>query len=202
MINYVLYPIIELRGFIILSVAVLILLTLAVLFLMGKKKTGMNQFGWQGMFLGMKRRETVQIALGISQLLFVLSVIIFSVSMGTVQIAAIAILCVAKGILTFSPAAFGGEVIYGILMGVALMIENLLKDYMRETGVELYIGIIWILLVLFILQYSLYYFIKSLERMLMQHEKAAQKKIHPDIDNGDRSSRHSHRERRHRTQRA
>lgn len=174
--DYIIYQILELRGFILLLLAVMFLFTVFLFFSMGKKKQGMRDFKWQMLFLGLSYREILLLALGISQVCFVSSVILFSSSVGLIQITAIAILCILRGIIGLSPAGFLGEMIYGVLSVAALFIENLLRDYMRETGVELYIGVIWGLLSLFILQYSIYYFVKGVERILQQHEKARGKR--------------------------
>ena len=174
--NYVLYPVLELRHFIRIMTGTLVLMTLFVLFLMGQRKRGIGDFKWQALFLGRTPREMWYMAFGAAQVCFILSVTLFSGSMGTVQIAALGLLCIAKSILGLSVQGFFGELFYGGLMGAALAIENLLRDYMRETGVELYIGTIWALLALFIVQYSIYYFIRGLERMLLRHEMAGRKK--------------------------
>lgn len=168
--SYILYPVLGLRGFIIFFVAVLVLFTFIALFLMGRKKKGLRNFGWQGLFLGLTNREFIFISLGISQICLIFSLVIFPTSMGAVQITAILLLCFLRAVLGFSVSGAVNEVIYAVLSVAALMAAGLLRDYMRETGVEVYIGTVWVLLSVFILQYSLYYFIKSLERTLRRHE--------------------------------
>lgn len=174
--SYILYPVLELRDFIRLMTGALVLLTLLVLFLMGSKKRGMKDFRWETLFLGRTARELWHMALGVAQMCFVISTALLSGAVGTIQIAALVFLCTARSILGLSLQGFLGELVYGALVGAALAIENLLRDYMRETGVELYIGAIWALLALFIIQYSIYYFIRGLERMLQRHEMAGRKK--------------------------
>ena len=170
--NFILYPIVELKGFIIFSVIVLFFSTVMVLFFMGRTKAGMEAFRWQALFLGRTRREIVWMCLGISQISLVVSTVCFFVPMGIVQIAALGLLCVVKGILGLSPGGFFGELVFGGLTGTALMAGNLLMDYMKETGVDVYILLIWAMLSLFVIQYGIYFFIKGLERMLQQHERA------------------------------
>lgn len=172
--NYILYPILELKGYIILTVTALFLLTVAVLIIMGRKKRGIQAFGWQGLLLGRTKRELAGMALGISQITYVFSLIFFFSPVRLVQLAGLAVLCVVKGVLSLSITAFAGEVFFGLMTGIGLMSGNLLLDYMDETGVDLYIFVIWALLSMFLLQYSMYYFIKSLERMLRQHERTRQ----------------------------
>ena len=173
--NYILHLILELKGYIILSVAAVFALTVMTLIFMGRKKQGMEDFGWQGLFFGRSRRELCLMAFGISQVTFVFSMVFFFVPVGTVQIAALAALCVAKGLLGLSASGFLGEVFWGCMTGAALMTGNLLLDYMEETGTDPYIWLIWALLSLFVLQYSIYFFIKGLERMLRRHEKAKER---------------------------
>lgn len=174
--NYLLYPVLELKGFILFSLGVLVFLTILSLWIMGRRKYGMRDFGWQALFFCLNGRELWEVALGISQVSFVFSSICFKVPMGIVQIAALAVLCVGKGILDLSLTGAAREALYGLMMGAALMVENLLRDYMDETGAELYIGLIWGLLCLFALQYSIYYFMKCLERILRKHERAGKRR--------------------------
>lgn len=173
--NYILYPIVELKWFIVFSVILLFFGTAMVLLFMGRAKAGMEAFRWQALFLGRTRREIVWMCLGISQIAFVISTVCFFVPMGNVQITALALLCVARGILGLSPSGFFGELLFGGLTGTALMAGNLLMDYMNETGVDLYILLIWAMLSLFVIQYGIYFFIKGLERMLQQHERARER---------------------------
>lgn len=174
--SYILYPVLELQNFIRAMLGLLFLVTALVLFFMGQKKRGIGDFKWQALFFGRSARELWLMAFGAAQMCFVIAAALFPESMGTVQITALAVLCAVRGILGLSPQGFVSEIVYGLLMGAALMIENLLWDYMQETGVELYIGVIWALLALFIVQYSIYYFIRGLERMLQKHEKAGRRK--------------------------
>lgn len=174
--SYILYPVLELQNYIRVMLCLLILLTAFVLFFMGRKKGGIADFKWQALYFGRSARELWLMAFGASQMCFVIAAALFPETMGTVQITALALLCAVRGILGLSLQGLAAEAIYGLLMGAALTIENLLRDYMRETGVELYIGVIWALLALFIVQYSIYYFIRGLERMLQRHEKAGRRK--------------------------
>ncbi len=170
--NYILYPIVELKGFIIFSVIFLFFGTAMVLYFMGRAKAGMEAFRWQALFLGRTRREIIWMCLGISQIALVVSTICFFVPMGIVQITALALLCATKGFLGLSLGGFMGELLFGGLTGTALMAGNLLMDYMKETGVDVYILLIWAMLSLFVIQYGIYFFIKGLERMLQRHERA------------------------------
>lgn len=168
--NNILYPILQLKEFIIISAAVLVILSVLVFIAMGRGERGLNDFGWQMLFAGLNRREILYVAFGISQICLIVSLPVSDSSIGAVQAAALVLLCVLKGICGLSVTGFFGEIFYAALMGAALSIGDLLRDYMRETGVEFYIGTIWLLLVLFIVQYSVYYFLKGLERMLRRHE--------------------------------
>lgn len=173
--NYLLYPVLELKGFILFSLGAMVFLTVFCLILMGRKKYGMEDFGWQASLFCLNNREIFGVVLGISQVLFVFSSIFFRMPMGLVQVTALGFLCIAKGILQLSLTGLASELIYGLMMGMALLVENLLRDYMEETGAELYIGLIWGLLSLFVLQYSIYYLIKSVERILRKHERAGKR---------------------------
>jgi len=169
--NYILYPVLELRDYILATLAVLVALTLYVLFLMGRRRRGLGSFGWQGVFVGRTRRELMSMAIGISEMTFVVSMLLSQRSVGIVHLAALFVLCLSRGLLSLSPQALFGELVFGGLTAGGLMAANLLSDYISSAGTDWYMALVWGFLCLFLLQYSVYYFIKSLERMLRQHEK-------------------------------
>ncbi|MCI8382580.1 MAG: hypothetical protein HFI07_12475 [Lachnospiraceae bacterium] len=170
--NYFLYPVLELQSFILLSVGCLFLGTFLCFYFMGRKKKGIRDFTSQAVFFVLSGREQLWFTLHISQICFIAAVVFFRAPAQLIQIMVLGAFCLGRGILEFAPGSLIRELVYGVLMGTALGVCNLLKDYMRETGVEFYIALIWGLLCLFILQYSVYYFLKSLERMLQRHEMA------------------------------
>lgn len=170
--NYFLYPVLELQSFILLGVGSLFLSALFCFYFMGKKKKGIREFAPQAVFFVLSGREQFLFTLHISQICFVAAAVFFRAPAQIIQIAALGIFCAARGLLELTPGSLIREAVYGAMMGTALAVCSLLRDYMRETGVEIYIALIWGLLCLFILQYSVYYFLKSLERMLQRHEKA------------------------------
>lgn len=167
--NYILYPVLELKGYIFSTVALLFVLTMAVVFVMGKKGKNLEEFQWHRVFLGRTKTELLYMALGISQICYVFSAVFSFSSIGIVQIAALLILCAVRAALLRSPGGAAGEMFFCGMEGIGLLAGNLLADYMRETGMDTYIFLIWLLLSLFLMQYSLYYFMKSLERMLRRH---------------------------------
>ncbi len=169
--NNILYPVLELKLFLILMMAVIMLFGVLVFFAMGRTELRMNRFGWQMLFFGLRKRELFCIALTVSQLCLVIASAAPSSSVGIVQAAAFLFLCAAKALCAPSLAGILGDVFYTALMWAALSIGNLLSDYMKETGVEFYIGAIWVLLSLFTVQYSVYYFLKEIERLLRRHEE-------------------------------
>jgi len=175
MINYILYPIVELKGYIILLVVLLFLATGLALFLMGKKRQNIAAFGWQALFLGRTKRELLWMCLGLSQMIFVIAMIFFFTTVGKVQLTAWTLLCVVKGIVGLSVSGLIGELFYGGMTVAALMTGNLLIDYMEDTGLDVYIFLVWALLSLFVIQYGLYSFVRGLERMLRQHEWTEQR---------------------------
>lgn len=163
---YLLYSVTELRYFITAVIGILFVLTGFVFYWMAGKKTGLGEFGIQSLFFFLTGRELVWLAAGICQLVYLAVTLFFPVSIGVVQLTALAFLCTLRALLELKPAAVWGEALYGVMMGVSLLASGLLKDYMEETGAEPYIAAIWGLLALFMVQYGLYYFLKSLERLL------------------------------------
>lgn len=169
--NYLLYPVVELKGFILLSVAAMALLTVYSFALLERKKKGLGSFGIQGLFLGRDWLELCGISLGILEVVYVLAMIVFPTPMRQAQLGLLAFLCLARGLAAASPAALLSELIYGVMEGAALMAGSLLLDYMDETGFDWYIMTVRVLLCAFLIQYSIYHFIKGVERMLRRDER-------------------------------
>lgn len=172
MINYILQPILELKGFIVTAVAAAVLLAAAVLFMLERRKSGLGAFGIQALFLNRKPLELCFLSLGFLELVFVASMILFPASMGREQLVLLACLCVLRGIAGLSAAELAAEAVYGVLAGAALTAASLLHDYMADTGTDWYVNTVRILLLAFLVQYSLYHLIKGVERMLRRNEKA------------------------------
>lgn len=169
--NNILYAVLELKLFLLMTMGAAALLGVFVFFVMGRKRQKLNRYGIQMLVFGLTHRELCCLALNISQICLMLSLLIAGSAFGVVQAAALLCVCVMKGVLGLSVAGAFGDVVYTAFMGAALSVAALLRDYIRETGMDFYIGAIWILLGLFILQYSIYYFLKETERMLYKHEQ-------------------------------
>ena len=52
----------------------------------------------------------------------------------------------------------------------AMTAGNLLRDFMTDTGLSIYMLIVYILLIIFEIQYAIYHMIKGLERMTAKNE--------------------------------
>lgn len=172
MINYILQNVLELRGFILINVAAILLLTVAALVMLGRKRRGLRSFGVpEALLMSCSQWDLCFLALGGLELGFVFSLVLFPQPLGQEQVVLLAALCLLRGALGWKSGAVPAELLYGVMAAAALTAGGLLHDFMSETGFDWYIMVIRILLSGFIIQYSLYHFIKSVERMLRRNEK-------------------------------
>lgn len=57
------------------------------------------------------------------------------------------------------------QIVFTVMALAALTAGNLLRDFMADTGFSFYMLTVYILLLVFEIQYALYHLVKGLERM-------------------------------------
>ncbi len=168
MINYLLYPILELKNFIILSMAVMVLLTIVLFFLMGRKKTGIKSFGALAFFFPLNVRDLLLLSVGILEMVYVIAMLVWPTDFGQVQIILLVLLCGGRSIGFLSLRRAVGEIMYGVMTAAGLAAGNLLLDYIRETGMDWYIFAVYILLAVFLILYGLYHQVRGAEQIIVR----------------------------------
>ena len=128
-----------------------------------------------GLFVGRTPLLLFFLSLGVLELVYVAAMIAYPVSMGRGQLILLAALSVLRAAAGRSAAELAAEAAYGILAAAALTAGSLLHDYMADTGIDWYVMAVRILLLAFLVQYSLYHLIKGVERMLRRNERARNK---------------------------
>ncbi len=166
MINYLLYPVLELKNFIILSMICMVLLTVVLFFWMGRKKTGIKSFGMLAFFYPLTVRDLILLSMGILELIFVFAMLVWPADFGRVQISLLVLLCGGRAVGFLSLRRAVGEVLYGGMTAAGLAAGNMLLDYIRETGMDWYILAIYILLALFLILYALYHQVRGAEQII------------------------------------
>ncbi len=178
MINYVLQAVLELRGFILLMVAIFIFLSMSTLVFMGKRKPGIGSFGiWEALLISSNQRGLCQLSLGFLEIGFVAALLLKPAPMGRGQLILLILLCLSQGCIGWSVESLLAELLYGMMAAAALTAGGLLHDFMAETGFDWYILVIRILLSGFMIQYSLYHFVKGVERILRHNGKASKRLV-------------------------
>lgn len=171
-----LYYILQFQGLIVLTLVSLVVLTLAVLLLM-------KDFSWNRrrrlmvmtLFFNMPVPYMVYLAANYIQLMFVWSTLIFSVHMelshliflillGLIQ--AVSIAQIGEGIRSF---------IGSVLLYAAFLIVDLLKSYIFDMRFDWRIAFVCCLLSVFLLLYSVYFFINSIKCLASRDEVLTEK---------------------------
>ncbi len=172
MINYLLYIITELKGYIILSLITLMILAAFTLLLFARKKRGMADFKMQSIFLFLGKREAFYLTLGISEVIYIISTILMGTNMNQIQLIALAVLVIGRIVFVPKITMIINELICGGLSAFSLITGNLLMDYLSETGFDFYIFTIWLLLSIFVIAYAVYHLISTTGRMAQVHEQS------------------------------
>lgn len=170
MLNNVLAGILSVRAFIVFSVRICIALSFMLFTIWSNQKNNLPSFGWQALFLGLTKRKCYCLSVLILQWAFVVAGAVSNVIIGPVTIAAIAVLSAAAIISEGKFIGLVDQRVYTVMAVLALTAGNLLRDFMFETGVDLYMIAVYLLLILFIIQYATYHLVKGLERMNVLYE--------------------------------
>ena len=171
-----LYYILQFQGLIVLTLVSLIVLTLAVLLLM-------KDFSWNRrrrlmvmtLFFNMPVQYMLYLAATYSQLMFVWSTLLFSVHM---ELSHLIFLILLGLIQAVSIAQIGEEIrsfIGSVLLYAAFLIVDLLKSYIFDMRFDWRIAFVCCLLSVFLLLYSVYFFINSIRCLAARDEVLTEK---------------------------
>ena len=144
----------------------------ALLFTIGsRRKKGLSVYGWQAIFFNLSKRDCFLLALLISQMIFVLTGALCNMKVapvtGTVFVAMAVLACITERKLSGTIE----QVVFTVMAAAAMTAGNLLRDFMADTGLSIYMMAVYILLLIFEIQYAIYHLVKGLERMTAKNER-------------------------------
>jgi hypothetical protein len=176
MYNKILYYFLQFKGLIILTMISLLIVTLIVTILM-------KDFAWNRrthllmmtLFFQMPTQYMVYLAANYIQLMFVLSALLFSVSMELSHL----VLLVLLGLLqAFSIGQLGEGIrsfVGSVLLYVAFLIIDLLKTYIFDMHFDFRIAVVCGMMYVFLILYAFYFFINSIKCLASRDERIAKR---------------------------
>lgn len=155
-----------------------VVLTFAEIFVFSANRKGLGHYGWQAALLGLNYRNTFLLASVALQVLFVSvgiisGLIIIPATLGAF-LGLTAVVCILE-IACKRMGALPEHILYATMAAAALIAGRLLRDFMADTGFNLYMFIVEVLLCLFVVQYSVYHGVKCVERMMITDGSSVRK---------------------------
>jgi hypothetical protein len=174
--NRFIYYILQFRWLVLLTMASLLVVTLVMVVLM-------KDFAWNRrrhlmvmtLFFNMPAQYMVYLAANYIQLMFVLSSLMFSVSM---QLSHLVLLLLLGIIQAFAIGEIGESIrsfVGSALIYVAFLLVDLLKSYIFDMRFDLRIAIVCGLMYVFLILYALYFFINSIKCLASREDRMSKK---------------------------
>lgn len=171
LLNNILAGILSIKFYILGSLAAGLGLSLLILTLGSRRKKGLTRYGWQALFFGQSGKDSFLLSLLISQLVFAVAGALGNLKVTPVTGAAFAALALLACILERKAAGTAEQIVFTVMCLAALTAGNLLRDFMADTGFSIYMLAVYVLLLLFEIQYAFYHLVKGLERMTAGNER-------------------------------
>lgn len=121
-----------------------------------------------GVLYQLTTREQLLAAVGLFRLLFIAVILLFGIYMQLSHTLLYILLFVCANGLSFAPKKLVFDFLNSSVVYVALVVSNLLIGFYRDATGDGLMLIIYILLAIFILQYALYFYLKSLYTLLQE----------------------------------
>ncbi|GHU66502.1 hypothetical protein AGMMS49983_16260 [Clostridia bacterium] len=119
-----------------------------------------------GLFMGMNVREMLWLSVGAVRILFVICVSVFTLRLGVGYLAFYAALFLLSAFTFFGFPRILIELINTVAVYVSLTALGILIGYFRDVNNEPMIFVIYVLLSLFTVLYSVYFYLKSVSDMV------------------------------------
>lgn len=168
--NNILAGILSIKYYILGSIIAGLAMSLLLFTIGSRRKKGLSVYGWQAIFFNLSKRDCFLFALLISQMIFVLTGAIFNTKIAPVTGGVFVAMAVLACFTERKLSAAIEQMVFTVMALAAMTAGNLLRDFMTDTGLSIYMLIVYILLIIFEIQYAIYHMIKGLERMTAKNE--------------------------------
>ncbi|MGN8801263.1 hypothetical protein ACTNCH_09875 [Candidatus Merdisoma sp. HCP28S3_D10] len=170
LLNNVLAGILSIKYYIVGSVLAALAMSVLILTIGSRRKKGLAVYGWQALFFNLSLMDCMLLTALISQMIFVVTGALGNTRITPVTGGAFAVLAAAACALERKAAGLVEQAVFTVMALAAMTAGNLLRDFMADTGFSLYMMAVYVLLLIFEIQYALYHLVKGLERMTADHE--------------------------------
>ena len=165
LLNSILAGILSIKYFILGSVLAALAMSGLLLTIGSRRKKGLSVFGWQAVFFNLTGVKCFLLSLLVSQMIFVVTGALFNTKVTPVTGGVFVMMTLAACALERKAAGLVEQIVFTVMALAALTAGNLLRDFMADTGFSFYMLTVYILLLVFEIQYALYHLVKGLERM-------------------------------------
>lgn len=119
-----------------------------------------------GLFYNMEPLEILHISTGFLRVLFVAAVVLFALQMKAVHIIFYVVIFLLCNLTFFAPKRFLFDLVNAVVVFAALLVGNILMGYYRDVSGDGRIFTVYALLGLFVVVYSLYFYLKDCTDLL------------------------------------
>ena len=172
LLNNILAGILSVKYYILGTMLLGLLLSLLLLTLGARRKKGLAVYGWQALFFNLSVKDCLLLSLLLSQLVFAAGGALGNLKVTPLTGTLFAVLALAACVLERKLAGAVEQLVFTVMALAAMTAGNLLRDFMADTGLSLYMAIVYALLLVFEVQYALYHLVKGLERMTAGNERS------------------------------
>lgn len=154
------------RQFLLLGIAVLLVASFFSLVFCDRLYMNSRRMRFYGLFFAMGQRQLLQLSIATVWLLFVLSCTLFTLKRDPAFALLLLTLCFAFQLVRFQPKVFVVDLLNNIVVYGSLIAQDLLLSYLQEVKFQWGILTVYLLLVLFTLQYTLFFYLRTVSGIL------------------------------------
>lgn len=176
MLIYGLQNLLEFKWFLLVTV-VLVLVSMPVFSILTREfQWNKRTRGLYAFFLALDRRHMIWIGFSVLRVTFALSCLLFQTEVSAVHLFFLLALGVGRFLWIRRPLSLVTDLFNGILIYVALMVENILTGYLRETRTDVMVLLVSIVMGISVIHYCIYFFVRDVEMIFNERsEKLADK---------------------------
>lgn len=163
--NSILTGILSVRFYILGSLA----LSLLLLVIGFRRKKELALWGWRAVLFNLSRERCLLLSVLLSQTVFVVAGALGNMRVSPFTGFFFAVLTLLACVLERRAAGILEQAVFTAMALLAMTAGNLLRDFMADTGCGWYMLTVYVLLLIFEIQYALYHLVKGLERMTAKH---------------------------------
>ncbi len=164
----VLLIILKFKWFILLTIACGLLLGFIGHLFCEKTEWNQKRLKFLGLFINLETLKLVWLCSALLRCLFVISIMVFCTEIEVAQIYLFVLLCLVYNLLYFRVFHLLFDLFNSVIIFIALLSGNILFGYLQEIIFDWRTLTVYILLTIFIIIYSLYFFMRDVNSLISE----------------------------------